>query len=221
MYNIKNISKTYFTFLLFILVFSCSSTTKNNKIFSKSMIVKDSSNREIATFAGGCFWCLETTFARLKGVDTVLSGYIGGKVPNPTYEQICTGNTGHAEAVQIVYDSSVIDFNTLLTVFFSLHDPTTLNRQGGDIGTQYRSEIFYHNESQKTMAELFIKQLTDDAVFEDPIVTQMSAYGIFYQAEDYHQNYYNLNRTKNAYCVAVIDPKVAKMRKSFAHLLKE
>ncbi len=176
---------------------------------------------ETATFAGGCFWCIETTMARLKGVKKVTSGYTGGQTKNPTYKEVCTGNTGHAEAVQVEYDPVLIDFNVLLTVFFAMHDPTTLNRQGADIGTQYRSAVFYHNEEQKKMTEKFIAQLTQERVFTNPIVTEISPLGEFYPAEDYHQDYYNLNHDKNSYCTAVIEPKVNKLRKTFLHLLQE
>ncbi len=177
--------------------------------------------KDTATFAGGCFWCIETTMARLKGVDTVISGYTGGKTENPTYREVCTGFTGHAEAVQVIYDLTIIDYNTLLTVFFTMHDPTTLNRQGNDAGTQYRSAIFYNSQQQKDSAEAFIKKLTDDKVFGNPIVTELKPLGIYYNAEDYHQDYYNQNREENSYCTAVIDPKVSKLRKTFSHLLKD
>jgi peptide-methionine (S)-S-oxide reductase len=177
--------------------------------------------KDTATFAGGCFWCIETTLNRLKGVEKVISGYTGGKTRNPTYKDICTGSTGHAEAVQVVYDPSLIDYNILLTVFFAMHDPTTLNRQGADIGTQYRSAIFYHNAEQKEMAEKFILKLTEDRIFSRPIVTEVTELGEFYPAEDYHQDYYNQNKDKNSYCTAVIEPKVNKLRKTFLHLLKD
>ncbi len=177
--------------------------------------------KDTATFAGGCFWCIETTMNRLKGVEKVISGYTGGKTVNPTYKEICTGSTGHAEAVQIIYDPAIIDFNVLLTVFFAMHDPTTLNRQGADIGTQYRSAIFYHNEEQKLLAENYIKNLTEERIFSRPIVTELSALDTFYPAEDYHQDYYNINRERNSYCTAVIEPKVNKLRKTFLHLLKD
>jgi len=209
-----------FLILNLFLVIACNQTVIKSKTMIPENIKKDTANTEIATLAGGCFWCLETTFGRLRGVDTVLSGYTDGKRANPSYEQVCSGATGHTEAIQIFYNKTEIDFETLLTVFFSLHDPTTLNRQGGDRGTQYRSGIYYHNESQKTQAENFIKKLTDEQVFGDPIVTEVKPASVFYIAEDYHQNYYNENREKNSYCTAVIDPKVAKMRKSFSHLLK-
>jgi peptide-methionine (S)-S-oxide reductase len=176
---------------------------------------------ETATFAGGCFWCIETTLNRLKGVEKVISGYTGGQTKNPTYKDICTGSTGHAEAVQVVYDPNLIDYTVLLTVFFAMHDPTTLNRQGADIGTQYRSAIFYHNDEQKELAQKFIEKLTNERVFSRPVVTELKPLGEFYEAEEYHQNYYNLNKEKNSYCTAVIEPKVNKLRKTFLHLLKD
>lgn len=175
---------------------------------------------EVATLAGGCFWCIETTMKRLKGVQEVISGYTGGKISNPTYREVCSGLTGHAEAVKITFDNTVIDYNTILKVFFAMHDPTTLNRQGADIGTQYRSAIYFHSELQKKQAHDLIAQLEKDEVFSN-IVTEISPAEVFYIAEDYHQNYYELNRTQNAYCTAVIDPKVNKLRKSFAHLLQQ
>lgn len=195
-----------------------STTVKNN---NNKIMNDNSKKRDTATFAGGCFWCIETTMARLKGVDTVISGYTGGKIKDPTYREVCSGLTGHAEAVQIIYNPDIIDYNTLLTVFFTMHDPTTLNRQGGDEGTQYRSAIFYNSPEQKDSSEAFIKKLTADKVFNNPIVTEVVPLGIYYNAEDYHQDYYNLNREQNGYCTAVIDPKVSKLRKTFSHLLKD
>lgn len=177
--------------------------------------------KDIATFAGGCFWCIETTMNRLKGVKNVISGYTGGKTINPTYTEISTGSTGHAEAVQIIYDPVLIDFNVLLTVFFTMHDPTTINRQGADIGTQYRSAIFYHNEEQKLMAANYIKKLNEEQIFSRPVVTELISLNTFYPAEAYHQDYYNLNREKNSYCMAVIEPKINKLRRTFLHLLKD
>ncbi|APA00242.1 peptide-methionine (S)-S-oxide reductase MsrA [Flavobacterium commune] len=174
---------------------------------------------ELATFAGGCFWCTEAVFLELKGVEAVVSGYIAGKTVNPTYKEICQGDTGHAEAIEISFDANAISFGELLELFFATHDPTTLNRQGNDVGTQYRSEIFYHNEEQKEIAEDFIRFLTQEAVFEKPIVTKVSAATIFYPAEDYHQNYYNQNKTQG-YCAFVITPKIEKVRKYFAEKLK-
>ena len=177
-------------------------------------------NLEVATLAAGCFWCIEAVLLRLKGVEKVLSGYTAGKIKNPTYREVCSGLTGHAEAVEVYFDPNIISYQVLLKVFFSMHNPTTLNRQGGDIGTQYRSAIFYHNSEQKTVAENYIQELDAEKVFEDKIVTEISPAETFYPAEDYHQDYYNLNREKNSYCTVVIDPKVNKIRKSYAHLLK-
>jgi peptide-methionine (S)-S-oxide reductase len=174
---------------------------------------------QVAILAGGCFWCIETTLNRLIGVKEVISGYTAGKIPNPTYREVCSGLTGHAEAVKVVFDPDQISYEMLLKVFFAMHDPTTLNRQGADIGTQYRSAIYYYNDEQKQTAEALIKQLESEGVF-NKIVTEVSPADTFYVAEDYHQNYYEQNRQSNSYCTAVIDPKVNKLRKSFAHLLK-
>lgn len=177
-------------------------------------------NQDVCTFAGGCFWCTEAIFQRLIGVQKVVSGYTGGHTENPTYDDICSGNTGHAEAVQITYNPHEIGFKTLVKVFFSTHNPCTLNRQGADIGTQYRSAIFYHSEAQAMMAQEVIKELTEMQIFEQTIVTEITAIGQFYLAEDYHQNYYNDNRNRNSYCMVVIDPKMNVLRKQFTHLLK-
>lgn len=174
---------------------------------------------QVAILAGGCFWCIETTLNRLIGVKEVISGYTAGKIPNPTYREVCSGLTGHAEAVKVVFDPDQISYEMLLKVFFAMHDPTTLNRQGADIGTQYRSAIYYYNDEQKQTAEALIQQLESEGVF-NKIVTEVSPADTFYVAEDYHQNYYEQNRLANSYCTAVIDPKVNKLRKSFAHLLK-
>ena len=175
---------------------------------------------ETATLANGCFWCTEAVFQRLKGVKSVTSGYTGGKIKNPTYREVCSGLTGHAEAIQITFDSSVLSFQEILDVFFSTHDPTTLNRQGYDVGTQYRSAIFYHSEQQKETAEKFIKALTEAQVFDNPIVTEVTKFNEFYKAEDYHQNYYNNNKTQG-YCMAVINPKLEKFIKKYKEKLKE
>lgn len=173
---------------------------------------------ERATLAGGCFWCLEPIFAPLKGVHEVMPGYIGGKWPNPSYERVCTGTTGHAEAVQIDFDPAVIGFRTLLEVFFGFHDPTTLNRQGGDVGTQYRSAIFYHSEEQRRAAEALIEELTERRVFPGPIVTEVAPATEFYAAEEYHRDYYANNAAK-PYCQVVIAPKVRHLRQRYAELL--
>ena len=174
-------------------------------------------NREVATLAGGCFWCLEAVYDELKGVEDVVSGYTGGHVPNPTYRAVCTGDTGHAEAVQITFDPSVISYGDLLDVFFTIHDPTTLNRQGNDIGTQYRSAIFYHSPEQKAIAEQKIAEAANS--WEKPIVTELKPIDTFYPAEDYHQEYF-ANNPYQPYCLAVVAPKVAKARKTFYQKLK-
>ena len=173
----------------------------------------------IATFGNGCFWCTEAIFQQLKGVSSVLPGYTGGKVKNPTYKEVCTGTTGHAEAIQIVYDPSTISYRELLDVFFYTHDPTTLNRQGNDIGTQYRSAIFYHDADQKQEAEKIISELTAEEVYEDPIVTEVTPYEVFYVAEDYHKNYYNNNKNQG-YCRAVINPKLDKFVRKYGNKIK-
>ncbi|MFV5689326.1 peptide-methionine (S)-S-oxide reductase MsrA [Flavobacterium sp. ZT3R25] len=174
---------------------------------------------EVATFAGGCFWCTEAIFLELNGVKTVVSGYIGGDTINPTYKDICNGDTGHAEAIQITFDPNKISFGELLEIFFATHDPTTLNRQGNDIGTQYRSEIFYNNDDQKDLAEAYIALMTRENTFGEPIVTVVSPATLFYEAEDYHQNYYNQNKLQG-YCSYVITPKVEKLKKIFKDKLK-
>ncbi|HIE65016.1 MAG: peptide-methionine (S)-S-oxide reductase MsrA [Nitrospira sp.] len=175
---------------------------------------------EVATLGGGCFWCLEAVFIALKGVKTVVSGYSGGTVSNPTYQAVCAGTTGHAEVVQVTFDPTEISFKDLLEVFFTLHDPTTLNRQGGDAGTQYRSVIFFHSEKQKRVAEQVVKEVEAAHIWEDSIVTELSPLSIFYLAEDYHQAYYEGNASQ-PYCQAVIAPKLEKLRRSFLDKLKK
>jgi peptide-methionine (S)-S-oxide reductase len=175
---------------------------------------------ETATLAGGCFWCLEAVFDELKGVEEVRSGYAGGAVKNPTYEDVCTGRTGHAEVVQVRFDPSVISYRDLLEIFFVIHDPTTLNRQGADRGTQYRSAIFYHSPEQKAEAEKVIAELTATKVWDDPIVTQVLPLETCYPAEEYHRDYYRRNPNQG-YCQIVIAPKVAKARKHFFDRLKK
>lgn len=175
---------------------------------------------EIATLAGGCFWCLEAAFQQLKGVEQVQSGYAGGHVPNPSYEQVCTGTTGHAEVVQITFDPAVVSFDELLHVFFTIHDPTTLNRQGGDVGTQYRSAIFHHSPEQKATAERVMGELAAEQVWDDPIVTELKPLQAFYPAEEYHRDYFRRNPSQG-YCRAVIAPKVAKVRKLYLDKLKQ
>lgn len=174
---------------------------------------------ELATFGNGCFWCSEAVFQQLDGVTKVESGYSGGSVVNPTYKAVCSGSTGHAEVLQITYDPDKISFKELLEVFWATHDPTTLNRQGNDVGTQYRSAIFYHNEDQRLQAEKYMKSLDQSGAFDDPIVTEITRFDKFYKAEDYHQNYYNLNGSQ-PYCQFVIKPKVDKFKKAFADKLK-
>jgi peptide-methionine (S)-S-oxide reductase len=174
---------------------------------------------EIATLGGGCFWCVEAIYDQLKGVQSVVSGYSGGTVKNPSYKEVCNGTTGHAEVVQIVFNPAEISFGEILGVFFATHDPTTLNRQGADVGTQYRSVIFYHSDEQKAEAERVIKSLTAAKEFINPIVTQVAPAAIFYPAEDYHQEYFE-NNPNQPYCNAVVRPKVEKFRKQFAGKLK-
>lgn len=174
---------------------------------------------EQATFGGGCFWCTEAVFQNLKGVTKVISGYMGGHKPEPTYKEICNGDTGHAEIIQIEYNEEEISFEDLLLVFFKTHDPTTLNRQGNDAGTQYRSVVFYENPQQKTAAENVIDQLEKNMVFDRPIVTEITPISKFYAAEDYHQNYFN-NNSSQSYCAFVIQPKLTKFIKEFGGKLK-
>ncbi len=171
-------------------------------------------NQEVATLAGGCFWCLDAVYRMLKGVTKVESGYAGGNVSNPSYKDVCSGTTGHAEVVQITFDPSVISYRDLLGVFFTIHDPTTLNRQGADVGTQYRSAIFYHSPEQKATAEQVIAELAEQKVWDDPIVTEVTPVSAYYGAEGYHQNYYAGNQ-EQPYCAVVIAPKVAKARKAY------
>lgn len=176
--------------------------------------------RAMATLAGGCFWCLEAVFQQLRGVERVASGYAGGQVPRPSYEAVCTGATGHAEVVQITFDPDVIGYRDLLQVFFTIHDPTTLNRQGGDTGTQYRSAVYYHTPEQKAEAQRVIAELGAGKVWDDPIVTEVAPLDTFYPAEEYHRDYYQRNPTQG-YCRAVIAPKVAKARQVFLAKLKQ
>jgi peptide-methionine (S)-S-oxide reductase len=176
-------------------------------------------DREVATLGGGCFWCLEAVFEQLRGVETVVSGYTGGHVPNPTYEQVCGKATGHAEVVRVTFDPAAVSYREVLEVFFATHDPTTLNRQGNDVGPQYRSAIFYHSDAQRQTAEKFVRELTAEGVFPAPIVTEVTAAGEFYPAEGYHQGYYRGNPGQ-PYCTYVVAPKVAKFRKHFGAKLK-
>jgi peptide-methionine (S)-S-oxide reductase len=177
-------------------------------------------NREVATLAAGCFWCIETVYDQLKGVEKVVSGYTGGMIPNPSYQQVCTGTTGHAEAVQVTFDPTVVSFREILEIFFTIHDPTTLNRQGGDIGTQYRSAVFYGSPEQKSVAEEVISDFSSKGLWDRAIVTEVTPVTEFYPAEDYHQGYYEQNPSQ-PYCRAVIEPKVAKFRKYYFDKLKK
>jgi peptide-methionine (S)-S-oxide reductase len=177
-------------------------------------------NLQTATLAGGCFWCLEAVYDEIKGVHSVESGYAGGHVENPTYQQVCSGTTGHAEVVQVHFDPNIVSYRDLLNVFFAIHDPTTLNRQGADVGTQYRSAIFYHDEEQKRIAEELIRELNAQQIWDRPIVTQVEKLEKFYMAEDYHQEYFARNPYQ-PYCMAVVAPKVTKFRKHFLELLKK
>jgi len=204
--------------MVIAIVFVFILNTKAQSIQTKKS--KMAINMEIATLANGCFWCTEAIFQQLKGVEKVTSGYTGGNLKNPTYKEICTGNTGHAEGIQIEFDSNIISYQEILDVFFSTHDPTTLNRQGYDTGTQYRSAIFYHSETQKEIAEAFITALTNAHVFDNPIVTEITPLSVFYKAENYHQNYYNNNKSQG-YCQAVINPKLAKFIEKYQSKLKK
>jgi len=182
-------------------------------------VIPIGSKTDTATFAAGCFWCVEAVFQELKGVLSVSSGYTGGKIKNPSYREVCSGMTGHAEACEIIYDPSIISYDALLEAFWASHDPTTLNRQGADKGTQYRSAIFYHNEQQKQLAEAYKAKLNEEHAFNNPVVTEISPATIFYKAEDYHQNYFNENGDA-PYCTYVIVPKLEKFRKVFKDKLK-
>jgi peptide-methionine (S)-S-oxide reductase len=177
-------------------------------------------NREVATLAGGCFWCFEAVFRQLHGVEKAVSGYIGGQLLHPTYKQVCSGDTGHAEAVRITFDPSVISFRDLLEVFFALHDPTTLNRQGNDVGTQYRSGVFYHSPEQQKAAHQFIAELDKSGEWPNRVVTEVTPASTFYPAEDYHQDYF-ANNERQPYCQLVVAPKVARVRQKFSRNVKE
>lgn len=206
-------------FFIFVLgFFSCNLSAKGNS--KEVMNTEEQKDLKIATFGNGCFWCTEAVFQQLEGVDRVESGYAGGTVKNPSYKEVCTGTTGHAEVIRVFFNPEKISYKTLLDVFFSTHDPTTLNRQGADVGTQYRSAIFYHDEAQKVAAEKIIANLEKENVFEDKIVTEVTAVNNYYKAEDYHQNYYNNNKTQG-YCQAVINPKLQKFIKKYKDKLKK
>jgi peptide-methionine (S)-S-oxide reductase len=181
---------------------------------------RDGARHEVATLGAGCFWCVEAVFDDLRGVEDVVSGYAGGQAPNPTYQQVCSGTTGHAEVVQVTFDPQVVSFRELLEVFFTVHDPTTLNRQGGDVGTQYRSAVFYHTDEQRETAERVIKELNAARIWDAPIVTEVVPFAEFFPAEDYHQEYF-ANNPSQPYCRAVVAPKVAKFRQKYLERLKK
>ena len=181
---------------------------------------RSSDGYRLATLAGGCFWCLEAVYNELRGVESVVSGYAGGHDPNPTYEAVCSETTGHAEVVQIAFDPDMVSFRELLEVFFTIHDPTTLNRQGNDVGTQYRSAVYYHDEQQRLIADEVIEEMTVAGLWDDPIVTEVTALDTFYEAEEYHQQYFEKNPFQ-PYCFVVVRPKVSKFRKKFVSKLKK
>lgn len=207
--------------LLVLFSFSCQSKEEKNIVSfdqQKEPTFMETKEFETATLAGGCFWCTEAVFLELNGVKKVVSGYTGGTIKNPTYREVSAGTTGHAEAIEITFDPKVISYKEILEIFFETHDPTTLNRQGADVGTQYRSEIFYHSEQQREIAQAVITDL-DSQMFGKKIVTRLSPATVFYKAEDYHQDYYSLN-SGQPYCQMVISPKLEKLRKKFASKLK-
>ena len=205
--------------MLLTLVTSCNAKEKEIQEFKEPIQMNIENNMEVATFAGGCFWCTEAVFTELKGVEKVVSGYTGGTIKNPSYREIGTGRTGHAEAIQITFNPKEIAFEDLLEVFFGTHDPTTLNRQGADVGTQYRSEVFYHSQEQKEKAEAYIQFIEKEKLYSNPIVTKVSSAVVFYEAEEYHQDYYASNR-EQGYCQMVIAPKLEKLRKYYKSKLK-
>lgn len=182
-------------------------------------IAQNKKQMELATFGSGCFWCTEAIFSQLKGVESAVSGYSGGHTKNPTYKEVCTGNTGHAEVIQVSFNPQIVSYEELLEVFWKTHDPTTLNRQGADVGTQYRSVIFYHNPKQKELAELYKKKLDEAGIYDSPIVTEITAFDTFYKAEDSHQDYYQNNKAQ-PYCNFVITPKMEKFKKVFKDKIK-
>jgi peptide-methionine (S)-S-oxide reductase len=205
--------------LITVVTMSCTAKTQTSKL-NASVMERINEKVDTATFGTGCFWCTEAIFEELKGVLKVTSGYSNGHVDNPTYKEVCDGETGHAECVQIVYEPEKISFDELLEVFFQVHDPTTLNRQGADVGTQYRSAIFFHNNEQKEKAEYYKAELNKSGAYKSPIVTEIAAAQKFYAAEDYHQEYYINNKNSNPYCAVVIRPKLDKFKKVFADKLK-
>jgi peptide-methionine (S)-S-oxide reductase len=222
--NLINFKKLFINFavvtLLGIALFAFPNEEENYQlIINEEILVNNSANLDTATFGAGCFWCVEAVFEQLKGVHSVESGYSGGQVEDPSYKEVCSGSTGHAEVCQIFFDPEIISYKELLEVFWSTHDPTTLNKQGTDVGTQYRSAIFYHNNQQKELAEKYKKALNESGTFKDPIVTEITPYMTLYKAEDYHQDYYNQNK-QQSYCSLVITPKLEKFKKVFKDKLK-
>lgn len=203
----------------FLSLFSCENKaqTVDKKSENKKVIMNDSV--QMATFAGGCFWCTEAIFLEVKGVEKVVSGFTGGFIKNPAYREVCNGTTGHAEGIQITFNPKEVAYEDLLEIFFATHDPTTLNKQGADVGTQYRSAIFYHSPEQKEKAEKYIQLIEKEKLYAKPVVTQIEEAGVFYLAEDYHQNYYNQNK-EQGYCEYVIAPKLEKLRKYYKSKLK-
>jgi peptide-methionine (S)-S-oxide reductase len=214
--------QTLTIFIIALMALSIGCQPKSNKIYKDENVDMTDQNTKLdtATFGEGCFWCTEAVFERLKGVKSVVSGYSGGTVANPSYEEVCTGTTGHAETCQIIYDPNEISYQELLIVFFRTHDPTSLNRQGADTGTQYRSVIFYHNEKQKELAKFAKEKINEEKLYDKPVVTEITAFTKFYKAEDYHQNYYDHNPNQG-YCAYVIAPKVEKFEKLFKDKLKK
>ena len=210
----------YTIFLIAFAAIGCKESKSEIKINDEKTMNTQNTNLETATFGSGCFWCNEAIFERVKGISKVVSGYSGGSVDNPTYEEVCNGTTGHAECTQITFDPAVITYDELLEIFWKMHDPTTLNRQGNDVGTQYRSVIFYHNDGQKQKAEYYKKKLTEEKIWDKPIVTEITKLEKFYPAEDYHQEYYD-NNPNQGYCTYVITPKVEKLEKIFKDKLKK
>jgi methionine-S-sulfoxide reductase len=216
----RNFKWQFFLFVS-VLFFECRGNSQtNNNLAVNNAPMANSENLDTVTLGGGCFWCIEAVLLELEGVQSVTSGYAGGTTKNPTYREVCTGTTGHAEVVQVVYDTKKVSFEEILAVFFTVHDPTTLNRQGHDVGTQYRSVIFYNSPEQKKRAETIVEKLNKSGAYDNPVVTQVSELTSFYKAEDYHQNYYN-NNSGEGYCQYVIQPKLEKFRKVFPEKLRK
>lgn len=219
--RMKNKLKITFTTLLIMISFiSCNESKSQANEEMKNIMNDKNPNLETATFGSGCFWCTEAIFERVNGVVAVVSGYSGGTVEDPSYKEVCDGTTGHAECTQITFDSAIVSYDELLEIFWKTHNPTTLNKQGNDVGTQYRSVIFYHNDAQKQKAEFYKNKLTEEKIWEKPIITEITKFDKFYPAEDYHQEYYD-NNPNQGYCSFVITPKVEKFEKIFKDKLKK